>query len=927
MKLTIPHFDSTSDFVSWWSSPEIKELREKNPQAASKILEHERVKPWAEQVLHETLQPACTLDVFTLEEKQGIASRSTDKAVKELPPEAENGKPFGKRYKIICELGRGGMGIVYKAFDCELDRTVALKVLISEDTELNEAQIKIFAREARAAASLEHDNIVKVFDVGEIDGKHFFTMQFIEGVSLDKALHDKKKYGITQHKTLEILRDVADALHHAHTRKVIHRDVKPGNVMLDSNMRPYVTDFGLAKQTKISDRSISKTGQIMGTPYYMSPEQARGEVNKIDARSDVFSLGAMMFEAFSGTKPFTGTQLFEILDSVINKEAPSLRAVALNQRIPQDVETICMKCIEKEPPSRYQSAGEVAEEIGRFLNDEPITAKPTGLTTRIWKKARKNKVAAIAASAVVIIILCVATILIVSASQKSEKVAEYLQQAEQEFGKGNFAESRALCERALELSALNNTASDLREKCISAINRIDEKGRGEKEAAEKLAQDKIDKEKIRAQAQGILDRINATRTPEEKIKACEDALNIDPSFGLAWQEKGYALKDLGKFDEAFDSFSKAVELTPTLAYSYYERAIITQYFHSKPEDAIPDFEKVLELDPKSHIGYYAKGNIELHRKEYDAAIADYAKAIELYPQFFYAYASRGGARTNNGDLNGGIADYTKAIEINPQDSTTYAFRGDVYLQQGNIENAIKDCNKAIEINPREASNYFIRSHVRDKQGNIDGAIEDYTKVIEIDPHFTAAYLIHLNRGIAYAIKGNLDAAINDYNKAIEIKSNDAIVYAFRGLARSNKGDLDGAITDCGKAIEINPKYADAYFNRGNARFSKGKLDDAINDFTKAIEINPKYADAYNNRGYTRLMKDDLDAALEDYNKAIEINPKNTQAYINRAITYSTKDDANNAIKDLEKVLELSPNHPKSEFIRKTITDLKKKLGR
>jgi predicted Ser/Thr protein kinase len=304
------------------------------------------------------------------------------------------------RYRIMGELGRGGMGIVYKTYDPKLKRVVALKVLLAGDAASGE-EVERFFREAESAASLHHPNIVPIHELDVHEGKHFFTMDFVEGEPLSKIVRDTRT-GIEPQRAVEIVRDVAHAVHHANEAGVIHRDLKPANVLVTPDGRPMVTDFGLAKQVK-GDSNLTQSGSALGTPSYMAPEQARGRVKEIDARTDVYALGAVLYELVTGLPPFVGATPFEIMEKVAYADPIPPRV--FNRACPRDVETICMKCLEKERGRRYASAEALADDCDRFLKDDPIAARPASVVYRVRKRlARHRAVSVVAALALATVV-------------------------------------------------------------------------------------------------------------------------------------------------------------------------------------------------------------------------------------------------------------------------------------------------------------------------------------------------------------------------------------------------------------------------------------------------------------------------------------------------------------------------------------------
>jgi hypothetical protein len=279
---------------------------------------------------------------------------------------APNGRTFGD-YEVVAEVGRGGMGVVYRVRQKSLNRVVALKMLLPGSLP-SAADLQRFKTEAEATAGLRHPNIVTVHEVGECEGCHYYSMDFIDGISLGQRLASGPLAGRVAARYVEA---VARAIHHAHQHNILHRDLKPSNILIDGADEPHVTDFGLAKRLH-GDSKQTRTGAILGTPGYMAPEQAAGRIKELGPATDVYGLGAILYECLTGRPPFQAETPVATMTQVLERDPapPSL----LNPNVDRDLETVCLKCLEKDPANRYQSAEEVADDLRRFLDGESISA-------------------------------------------------------------------------------------------------------------------------------------------------------------------------------------------------------------------------------------------------------------------------------------------------------------------------------------------------------------------------------------------------------------------------------------------------------------------------------------------------------------------------------------------------------------------------
>jgi serine/threonine protein kinase/Tfp pilus assembly protein PilF len=635
---------------------------------------------------------------------------STAPRVKKAPRPGKTLANFGD-YELLEEIGRGAQGVVFRARQRSLNRTVALKV-IGLGQWATEAHLKRFRREAEAAASLDHSGIVPIYEVGERDRSCYFSMKFVEGGQLDAVA---KREPMPIRRAVELIAKVARTVHYAHEHRILHRDIKPGNILLDGKGEPHLTDFGLARLVE-TESTVTRTLEVLGTPSYMAPEQAVGNNAALTPATDVYGLGAVLYQLLTGHPPFAGGTTFETIRLLLGTEPRPPRL--WNPKVDRDVSTICLKCLEKDPKRRYSSALALAEDLERWLKHEPIRARRTGIFTRGRKWVRRNPTSALLAASLVA--LAAAAGWIVS---KSEFIRHPLTTgiAVLPFENLNEQKENSVFADGVQDDILTKLAKIADLKVISRNSVMEYRGkRNVRQIGDALRVSHVlegsarrSGNRIRLNAQLIDTRTDTHVWAEEYDRDLNDLFAIQSE--IAQKVAEHLRAKLTTTEKA------AIEEKPTqdlVAYDFYVRAVSIIHNAQVPTQmALVDLSEAVELlnkafarDPNFFLAYcqLAFAHDLAYQQEKDRTPTRLALAKSAIDSAFRLRPDSGEAHLALAwHLYWGYADYARAraelalaqqsLPNNPQ---VYELAGLVDRRQGRWSHATHNLERACELDPR-----------------------------------------------------------------------------------------------------------------------------------------------------------------------------------------------------------------------------------
>jgi eukaryotic-like serine/threonine-protein kinase len=916
-------------------------------------------------------------------------------ATREQPPLTEPpGTQIGP-YKLREQIGEGGFGVVYVA---EQEKPVARKValkIIKPGMDTREI-IARFEAERQALALMDHPNIAKVLDAGTTggnpksesrnpkqtqkrksesqrpddndvsdirnsnlefpsdfefrdsnfrsEGRPYFVMELVRGVPITEFCDERK---LSTRERLQLFIDVCRAVQHAHQKGIIHRDIKPSNVMVtlrDDKPIPKVIDFGVSKalSSKLTEKTIyTAYGQMIGTPLYMSPEQAQMNEIDVDTRSDVYSLGVLLYELLTGTTPFDKETLqksgFDEMRRIIREVDPprpsarisTLRAEMLSTvsdkrkidphklgaSLRGELDWIVMKALEKDRNRRYESASGLAADVERYLSDEPVQACPPSVWYLLRKFARKNRTAAAMTSLVSLLLIAVAINGYVIAERTKETADRDWRLARQKL------------EVNQQLSDALESLRRLRERAERAgVEDADIWSKVEKtaERTRTLLKSDLALPALVERARKILAALDATDRGRRMVRRLEnirleraatDSANNNFASRRAIPEYKATFEDFGISEQTLTP-AKAAEMlqnsTPSLRRSLIagldEWCRLEKVFRTHSSESRRRCEWIVDVITRIDTDPWRKQVRQAIKEQDFSALRSLAKTVDIAAQPPQILVVVGNALfRNRNDHDAAILLLKRARLRYPNDFWINQTLGRMYgrTTPPRHEQSIRHFWAAVSIRPKSACPWVNLGNALARNGELDEAISAQRKAIELAPKLAFA---HFNLGKVLSLQKKLDEAVACYRKAIELEPKLASAYVNLGIALHNQKKPDEAVACYRKAIELDPKLAMAHNNLGIALREQKKLDEAVASYRKAIELDPKLAIAHCNLGVALRGQNKLDEAVASFRKAIELNPKYASAHYNIGVFLFQQKKLDEAVASYRQAIELNPKY-------------------
>jgi serine/threonine-protein kinase len=879
-------------------------------------------------------------------------------------------RPVLHAYEILGELGRGGMGVVYKARQVTLDRLVAVKIM-NAACESEEVRTRFLA-EAPLVARLQHPHVVQVFDFGDLDGRPYLVMELVGGGSLArKAAHTPQP----PREAARLVEQLARALEHAHARGVIHRDLKPDNILLAEDGTPKVADFGLAKQLG-SARTV--TGAILGTPSYMAPEQAEGDPHAVGVPADVYGLGAILYELLTGRPPFKGATMLETLAQVKTREP--VRPRQLRPGIPRDLETVCLHCLHKEPGRRYPSAAALADDLARFLDDQPVRARPVGAAARAWRWCRRRPREAILGGVALLTVLCLLAggfwvilqrnqqaaqreALLAQAGQlvkeAEEAVAALQKQTERPLGRPRALQAPAAVAVHKAEALLQGLDGDpaLSARLGAARQALDSEARTD---AALLAFHELRLKKASYDSKRD-DFLQARQVGQAYVQAFRDlgcpALATDPQKAAAFlraspiREALIAALDDWWFAQWADRATQG-DAPWKQVYEVVQHAD-DDAWRSRLRRATTGRrrQELIDMAAAADVGALRRETVGLLAEALDGvnareqSIAVYRKAYLAHPGDFwinYELAQALTADEQPARCQEAIPYFTACLALWPDNPLLHYYLADCLRVAGQPEKALALLESAVRRHPGRASWWFQLGDYWTAADNYAEAEKAYQQALRLDPEralvhaqlgralenqerpaeAAAAYrqavrldpgnpAYHNDLGDALFKQGLYPEAGAAFEAAIALRPNVMIYHRNLALSLARRKLYDKAEPAYRKAITLKPSDADTHRELGRVLEQLRHHEDAEKSYREAVRLAPGDARNHNLLGNALYRRKQYAEAAEEYRAAVRSNPKGMVFHRNLGRTLFEQRRFVEAEKAHREAVRLGPEDPHS----------------
>lgn len=748
-------------------------------------------------------------------------------------PPAGPAPPEIPGYNVEGVLGRGGMAVVYRAWHQRLHRPVALKMLLA-GAHAQPAERERFEREAEAVAALRHPNIVPVYDVGDVSGQPYFTMELVEGGSLAETIQ-----GVPQsaREAAPLVATLAEAVHAAHQRGIVHRDLKPGNILLAADGTPKVTDFGLARRLDDS-AGLTLSGALVGTPCYMAPEQAQRDKGAIGPATDIYALGTILYELLTGRPPFRSDTASATLHQVVNEEPVPPRR--LNPRVPRDLQTICLKCLHKEPHKRYANAQALAEDLRRFERGEPIKARPVRWPGRLARWARRRPALAGALAFGVLLASALVVTVVWWHGQRAALAATAVAYAEADLGEserlrdqGEFTTSAAVLQRARDRLD-EYVPPQLRDRLRTAVDRLELVTRldtirlrrsvlpGKDDEMDTAQADRDYEEAFRSaglgtdqeEARVVAVRVGNSPVCKALVAALDDwAVCTTDSRRRAWLLRVARLADPDPWRDRLRDPSPEAWSDPARLGELAREAPVAQ--------------ESVQLLVALGVRIQKAGRRE-------DAIAYLRRVQQAHPEDFYANNMLGNALFDVGEYGDAVGHFRAALAVRPSSTIAWANLGVSLSQLQRWDEARVAFEESLRIDPDNGWAHIGFGEVLRHEGHTDQAIEHLERAISL---VNSSSRLHSELAFALQDQKRWGEAITHFRAAVALQPDAPWLQFDLGMALNSPGHQDEAIEYLRKTLDLDPRYPAARVNLARILFDQGRADEGIAELRQAIELD------------------------------------------------------------------------------------------